>query len=363
MQNGNIIERFYGIDKNIGSFLPQLKCWLIYCDWIYCPSMVDEDAKNIWDQYAFPWSDWCPCSPKSLNSMLSKLGAAPRKYWGQNFLIDFSAQKRIVQAAGIQLFDRVWEIGPGLGALTQHLWRNCHHLTLFEIDPILLNFYRSRLRIFGGLGNLGSLENLGNLKMAEMAKQNVENCVQYCCTLIAGNVAKTWRNAGPIPDIVISNLPYNVASLIMSQFAQEPNFRPRCMVFTIQKEMALRLTAQKRSKAYSSFSVLLQSQFHIECLFDLPSQLFFPKPNVISATIRLRPREHGLSAAQIEELENISRIIFSHRRKTIANNIKASQYRARFAELELKFNSLGIQCSQRAEEVSIEQFLALAQKF
>ncbi|MEM9424979.1 MAG: rRNA adenine dimethyltransferase family protein, partial [Spirochaetota bacterium] len=189
-----------------------------------------------------PFCDWNPCSPKSLTGVLEGLGAAPRKRWGQNFLIDLAAQQRIVRAARIQLADHVWEIGPGLGALTAHVWGKCRSLTLFEIDPLLLQVYQTRLQ--GGAARL-----------------------------VSGDVVQTWRGTGSVPDVIISNLPYNAASLIMAEFAQCPSFRPRCMVFTVQKEMAARLTAKERSKPYSSFSVLLQSQFHIEELFDLGAGL------------------------------------------------------------------------------------------
>ncbi|WGK69778.1 16S rRNA (adenine(1518)-N(6)/adenine(1519)-N(6))-dimethyltransferase RsmA [Candidatus Haliotispira prima] len=296
-----------------------------------------------WDRVPSPWKDFNPCSPKSLNNILKGLEAAPRKRWGQNFLIDSGAQQNIVRAAGVQPQDHVWEIGPGLGALTQHLWRNCRNLTLFEIDPVLLHFYQSRLpdRPDEPAGETGP------------------------CQLVAGDVVKTWCPTGfrndPdwCPDVIISNLPYNTASMIMTMFAREAQFRPRCMVFTVQKEMAERLTAKERSKPYSSFSVLLQSRFHIECLFDIPARLFYPEPNVVSSTIRLRPRPHGLNPVQIEELERFTRAIFSQRRKTIANNIKSCHYKEQFVELEAKLAGIGIRCSQRAEEITIEQFLAL----
>ena len=314
---------------------------------------IQQNIQVNWDRLAFPWTDINPCSPKSLNIVLERLEAAPRKRWGQNFLIDLTAQQRIVRAAGIQASDRVWEIGPGLGALTQHLWRRSRSLTLFEIDPVLLDFYASRLGVGLGVDLLSGRDGTAEASRAKL-----------CCQLVAGDVLQTWHTVwqrwGECPQVAMGNLPYNSVSSLLSAFARHLEFRPRCMVFTVQKEMAERLTAKERSKPYSSFSVLLQSQFHVECLFDLPPRLFYPRPNVTSTTVRLLPRKHGLKATQLRELERFTRAIFSQRRKTLANNIKSSAFQARFGELEPKLASLGIQYSQRAEEISIDQFLDLA---
>ncbi len=320
--------------------------------------------KSSWDGIAFPWRDLDPCNSRELNSLLERLGAAPRKRWGQNFLVDRAAQQRIVGAAGIRSQDAVWEIGPGPGALTQHLWRSCRSLTLFEIDPLLLDFYRNRLSVDSVVGSSAGAN---------------EAAPKPPCGLVAGDVVKTWRSvygiaakkdAGNVensdaesccPDIVIGNLPYNTASLIMSDFARVAAFRPRCMVFTVQKEMAERWGAKEQSKAYSSFSVLLQSRFQMEHLFDLNARLFYPRPHVLSSCVRLCPREHGLSPAQLKELERFTRSIFRQRRKTIANNIKSDH--GQFEKWESMLANIGIQTRQRAEEISIEQFLALGRQF
>ena len=285
----------------------------------------NQEASN--GKWAVLFRDTNPCSLKELYHILGELGAAPRKRWGQNFLIDLTAQKRI--AAEIQGYEKVWEIGPGLGALTQHL--NCQNLTLFEIDPILIQFYKSRLH---------------------EPSQN--------CQLIEGDVCQTWQTVWAQqqrPDAVIGNLPYNSASLLLRQFALQADFRPECMVFTVQKEFAERLKARTGAKAYSSFSVLMQSQFTIEWLFDLGPQLFIPRPHVVSSVIRLQPRENN----QSKELERFTRTVFAQRRKTIANNLKSSHYQKHFDAIERALAELGIRSSQRAQEVSVEQFLAIGQ--
>ena len=283
-----------------------------------------------------------PCSPNDLHRVLHELGAAPRKRWGQNFLIDRAAQKRIV--AQIQQHESVWEIGPGLGALTQHLWQKCRDLTLFEIDPILIQFYKSRI----------SAPCEGR-KPCQLSQN---------CRLIEGDVCQTWQTEQAQqggPDAVIGNLPYNSASLLLRQFAMQADFRPRCMVFTVQKEFAERLKAQTGTKAYSSFSVLMQSQFAIERLFDLGPQLFTPRPRVVSSVVRLQPKKHGLNPAQSQTLERFTRTVFAQRRKTIANNLKSSHYQKHFDAIERALADLGIRSSQRAQEVSVEQFLAIGQ--
>ena len=297
------------------------------------------------------WStQFCnPCSPNDLHRVLRELGAAPRKRWGQNFLIDRAAHSRI--AAQIQQHESVWEIGPGLGALTQHLWQKCRELTLFEIDPLLIQFYKSR--ISAPCEGCGPSVGCGPCQLS----QN--------CRLIEGDVCQTWQTARKQqaqqggPDAVIGNLPYNSASLLLRQFAMQADFRPRCMVFTVQKEFAERLKAQTGTKAYSSFSVLMQSHFAIERLFDLGPQLFTPRPRVVSSVIRLQPKKHGLSPAQSQKLEHFTRTVFAQRRKTIANNLNSAHYQKHFDAIERALAKLGIRSSQRAQEVSVEQFLAI----
>ena len=103
----------------------------------------------------------------------------------------------------------------------------------------------------------------------------------------------------------------------------------------------------------------MQSRFAIEPLFDLGPQLFTPRPHVVSSVVRLQAQTHGLSPAQSRELERFTRTLFAQRRKTIANNIKSSRYREHFAAIQSALAELGIDCSQRAQEVSVEQFLAV----
>lgn len=327
-------------------------------------STFQEAPNKRLNQGSHVWREWStqfcnPCSPNDLHRVLHALGAAPRRRWGQNFLIDRAAQRRIVEAAQIQQHESVWEIGPGLGALTQHLWRRCRDLTLFEIDPILIQFYKSRINA-----------PCEDREPCEGRKPSVGQLSQNC-RLIEGDVCQTWQTALKAqaeqakqaqqggPDAVIGNLPYNSASLLLRQFAMQADFRPRCMVFTVQKEFAERLKAQTGTKAYSSFSVLMQSRFAIEPLFDVGPQLFTPRPHVVSSAVRLQAKTHGLSLCQSRELERFTRAMFAQRRKTIANNLKTSRYREHFAAIQSALAKLGINCSQRAQEVSVEQFLAI----
>ena len=184
---------------------------------------------NQGSNVSLEWStQFCnPSSPKELHRILGELGAAPRGRWGQNFLIDRAAQRRIVEAAQIQQHESVWEIGPGLGALTQHLWRSCRDLTLFEIDPILIQFYKNRISApyEGREPGEGRKPSVGR-KPCQLSPN---------CQLIEGDVCQTWQTAQKAqaeqaqqggPDAVIGNLPYNSASLLLRQFAMQTGFRP-----------------------------------------------------------------------------------------------------------------------------------------
>lgn len=273
-------------------------------------------------------------SPSEIRRELERLGLRLQKRWGQNFLVNPAARQRIVELLQPQPGERIWEIGPGLGALTELLLPRVGRLVVFEIDHGLIGYLRER---FGGEPRF---------------------------ELEAGDALKRWRGlyAQQPPDGVIGNLPYSSASALVGAFAEE-RVRASRLVFTVQKELARRMGAAPGSKDYSSFSVLCQSAFRVRECFDLRAGSFFPAPAVVSTVVELRP----LSAEQPAEQPAAEwafflrtlRALFRSRRKTIRNNLLAAGLGDE-ERLREALRRAGVEPGQRAEELEPEGLRRLA---
>jgi 16S rRNA (adenine1518-N6/adenine1519-N6)-dimethyltransferase len=155
-----------------------------------------------------------------------------RKKYGQNFLIDSRVRNALVEALAPRAGEAVWEIGPGLGAMTSSLLERGARVTAFEIDP----------------GFSGALEEFFGVNPG--------------FTLIRGDVLKTWPLAVPSP-LLLGNLPYNIGAVLLASFIEARRFFRR-MVVTVQRETARRMLAGPGSGEYSSFSVLCRSVYRID---------------------------------------------------------------------------------------------------
>jgi 16S rRNA (adenine1518-N6/adenine1519-N6)-dimethyltransferase len=255
------------------------------------------------------------------------------KRFGQNFLVSPDARKRIVDLMEIRPGESVWEIGPGIGALTREILSRGARLTAFEIDH---GFIGILSELFGPTPGF---------------------------SIVAGDFLKTWKAAlaeRGMPGLVCGNLPYNAANAFMADFA-DSGFFPERMVFTVQKEGAERMRARVDASNYSSFSVLCQSFYSIKAAFDVGSRCFWPVPDVTSTVIVLRPRTDAPLPRDRALYLSIVRSLFASRRKTVLNNLKAT---GRAPELVLEALSLcGIQPQARAETLSPEAISALADAF
>ncbi|MEI8094745.1 MAG: 16S rRNA (adenine(1518)-N(6)/adenine(1519)-N(6))-dimethyltransferase RsmA [Spirochaetales bacterium] len=272
-------------------------------------------------------------SPTDLQAFLDSRGFNALKRWGQNFLINPGARAQIVAALDLQPGEPVWEVGPGLGALTHHLVEAGHPLTVFEIDPGYAVFLR---------------EEFGDSPAG--------------FTLLEGDVIKTWRGAlepeARSPGLkCVGNLPYNAASAIVADFV-EGGYFPQVLVVTVQKEMADRMTATVGTKNYSSFSVLCQSVFGLTDVLVLKPGSFYPAPEVTSRVVKLVPHQkwpeldHKLFSVLVREC-------FSSRRKTLRNNLPGAAAALRLTDDALKnaFLGQGIDLGRRAETLTVEEFV------
>jgi 16S rRNA (adenine1518-N6/adenine1519-N6)-dimethyltransferase len=266
-------------------------------------------------------------SSSALQTFLAENGLGMRKKFGQNFLINPGIRDALIRALNAEKGEGVWEIGPGLGAMTRLLLEQGLCVRAFEIDP---GFTRILRELFSANANF---------------------------TLVEGDVLKTW-SAEPESPYLLGNLPYNIAATTLADFIEQGRLFKR-MVVTVQREVARRMTAVPDSADYSSFSVLCASVYRVKPLMVIKSASFYPRPHVDSQAVLLELREDS-GAYRPACLYPLVRRLFTSRRKTIKNNLAAfctarGKPAAMAAEALEHFNG-----GKRAENLTLEDFLALA---
>lgn len=272
-------------------------------------------------------------SPAELKQFLDSQGFSMQKKFGQNFLVNADARKRLIDALELTEGMKVWEVGPGLGSMTSGILERGADLTVFEID-----------RGFAGLisGFFEEYSNKGNFRIVE------------------GDVMKTWKkqfeNEGQ-PARFFGNLPYNIAAAIIADTIENNVRFDRC-VFTVQKEVAQRMCAKPGSNDYSSFSALCQWAYDVKPLLDLAGGNFWPKPNVESRAVVFTKKADFPSCKNPALFVKMQRALFSSRRKTVRNNL--SQF-LKNNDLAVSFlEKAGIDIMKRAEVLSLEELLKLS---
>lgn len=247
----------------------------------------------------------------------------PRKRFGQHFLVDEQVLDTIVRAISPAPADLMLEIGPGRGALTELLCGEVDTLHAVELDRDLIASLNARF---------------ANLQLTQGDVLDVD----FASLLSASG----WR--------LVGNLPYNLSSPLLLKLVGYPDLI-RDMHFMLQKEMAERMAAQPGSKAWGRLSVMLQLSWRIESLFDVAPDAFHPPPKVMSQVVRLVPlpaaERPGRLLDDVGELRRVVAAAFGQRRKTLNNSLKAWGF---------DFPAFGLEGRQRAEEVTVEEFIALA---
>ena len=245
-----------------------------------------------------------------------------RKRFGQNFLVSPGIIRKIVDAISPRLGERIVEIGPGLGALTEPLLSGLDHLHVVEIDRDLI----ARLR---------------------------ERFPPERLTIHAGD-ALAFDFSALGPDLrVVGNLPYNISTPLLFHLADAADSL-RDLHFMLQKEVVDRMVAAPAGPDYGRLSVMLQYRFDMERLFLVPPGAFQPAPQVDSAIVRLVPKPAQLLVAR--DFGLFSKLVataFGQRRKMLRNNLRDLIDEAGLA-------AAGIAPTARAEELALADYLRLA---
>ena len=261
-----------------------------------------------------------------MREVLAKRNIQLTKSLGQNFLHDANQLRRIIEAAELKATDKVLEIGPGLGPLTELLLKSAGEVLAIEKDARLVAVLRERF--FHPQFELLHDNALKFLKR--------EPCDW-----------SDWK--------LVANLPYSVASPILVELAQSPQ-PPERMVATLQLEVARRLMAGAGAEDYGILTLLVQLDYEPRDWFKIPAGCFFPAPDVDSACVVLKRRKTPLLAG--EDRATFRKIIkraFSQRRKMMLKLLKQD-----WPEQKLKqvFQELRISPQERAEKLTLEQFAA-----
>jgi 16S rRNA (adenine1518-N6/adenine1519-N6)-dimethyltransferase len=260
-----------------------------------------------------------------------------RKRFGQNFLVNRNAREKLIDALGFSAGDDVWEVGPGLGAMTYGLLERGAWVKAFEIDEGFITVLK---RFFGGDGLF---------------------------SLVEGDALKTWPLNDNQAEYFLGNLPYSIAAELLGSFIEKKRFFKR-MAVTVQKEIGQRLCAKPSTSEYSSFTVLCASSYTVKPLMRLKPASFYPAPHVDSQALVLEQRADADTSNIPPLLYPMVRHLFSFRRKTVKKSLQsfifsrygrgASDY-AGPSVLDILSNC-GINKEERPENIDIAGFSVLA---
>lgn len=267
-----------------------------------------------------------------LREVIARHGLHARKSYGQHFLLDLNLTRRIARAAGDLSAGTTVEVGPGPGGLTRAL--------LAEGAAKVVAIERDR-RCLGALQELaaaypGRLEIVGG-------------------DALAINVSEL----GDTPRRIVANLPYNVATPLLTRWLAALANSPGCfdgMILMFQKEVAERLAAPPGNRTYGRLSVVTQWLCRVRLLFDVPARAFTPPPNVVSTVVALEPLPAPAHPARLQHLEHVTAAAFGQRRKMLRQSLKSLG-----GDPHDLLAAAGIDATVRAEALAVADFCALAQ--
>src|SRR5881628_2262536 len=261
-----------------------------------------------------------------IRTTLRETQLSPAKTLGQNFLHDQNLARWIVDQAQITPDDYVVEIGPGLGALTRFILEKGAHVLAIEKDARLAGFLRAHFP-----NQRLEIVNSDALKFDSRS-------------LFAQRSVK-----------LLGNLPYNISSALLLKFLEQPS-PISLLLLMLQKEVAERLSASPSTHDYGALTLRVQLHHHVKYLRTVPATVFFPRPEVDSAVVRILPRD-PLELPQHDDqlLLKLIRAGFSQRRKQLRKLIRED-----IKDWDTVSRRLNIRANARAEELSLLQWIALA---
>ncbi|HQV58203.1 MAG TPA: 16S rRNA (adenine(1518)-N(6)/adenine(1519)-N(6))-dimethyltransferase RsmA [Ilumatobacteraceae bacterium] len=262
-------------------------------------------------------------SRAALAALLERVDRQPRRDLGQNFLADPNTARRITRLAGVGPGDQVIEIGAGLGSLTLALADAGASVRAIEVDPVLVSVLRE---VTAGLA--------------------VE-VIEADATTVDWNAVATADRRW----IVVANLPYNVATTLILDLLDDVPQVQRMLVM-VQREVAERLCAKPRTKAYGAVTVKVDYWATGSIAGLVPASVFMPRPNVESALADIRRRPAPVVDTPPQAMFELVRTAFGQRRKMLRRSLAGIVEEAVFA-------TSGIDGTRRPEELGVVEWGAL----
>lgn len=293
-----------------------------------------------------------------LRNLFERRGIAPQRQLGQNFLIDLNIHELIARTAEITDKDVILEVGPGAGALTTLMAENASAVVAVDLDPMMVELTREATIMYPNVRVVHADALKGKNKLNPEVLDNVRAGLAFA------------------PDRVfklVANLPYNIATPLITNLLVHPELCPALMVVTIQHELAERMLAEPGTEHYGGLSVLVQALADVELVRALSPKVFWPRPRVDSAIVKITPDPARRAAiADLPWFHHVVRRIFLHRRKNLRRVIY-SEWRDQWAdkaEVDAFLAELGLTEHEpghddepaiiRAESMNVEEMLALA---
>ncbi|MCO5057880.1 MAG: 16S rRNA (adenine(1518)-N(6)/adenine(1519)-N(6))-dimethyltransferase RsmA [Rhizobiaceae bacterium] len=264
-----------------------------------------------------------------LRDVIERHGLSAKKSLGQNFILDLNITAKVARAAGPLEDATVVEIGPGPGGLTRAL-------------------------LFSGAKRVIAIERDARClpALAEIAEAYPGRLSIIEADALSVDIAALAGDDGPVK--IVANLPYNIGTELLVRWLTPPRWPPRWQSLTLmfQKEVAQRITAEQGRGAYGRLAVLAGWRTRSRIVFDLPPQAFTPPPKVTSSVVHLEPRAEPLPA-DAATLARVTEAAFGQRRKMLRQSLKS-------LGAERLLAATGIDGTRRAETLSVEEFVALA---
>jgi 16S rRNA (adenine1518-N6/adenine1519-N6)-dimethyltransferase len=284
-----------------------------------------------------------------LRGLFHERGLEPKNKLGQNFLVDLNLIDLLVREAELTRADLVLEVGTGTGSLTAKLAAGAGAVLSIEIDPAFHALAQE---------TVGQLPNVKLLHADALKNKN-----QLNPKLLAA--LDDLRQQGASQRLkLIANLPYAVATPVVSNLLLTALPWER-MVVTVQWEIAARLAAAPGNKDFGALTVLVQSLADVDIVRRLPPTVFWPRPQVDSAIVRIRPdAAKRARLPDVQRLRDFLRDLYAHRRKNLRGALAAFPgKRHDRATVDAKLTQLGIDGNVRAETLAVADHVRLAEVF
>jgi 16S rRNA (adenine1518-N6/adenine1519-N6)-dimethyltransferase len=272
-------------------------------------------------------------SPRVVKELLAQHDTHPHKRWGQNFLCDANIVAKIVDSVEISGEDQVLEIGGGLGTLTQAVAEEAGAVRVIEIDRKLIPILEENLREFPNV----------EIKQGDALELD-------------------WVSLFPAQSSfkAVGNLPYNITAPLLEKLVLHRE-QIEVAIWMLQLEVAEKITATPGTRQSSSIGIFVQSHCDVKLLFKAPKNAYYPRPDVDSAVIQIKPLAEPRYKSGAQAFNDIVRAAYGMRRKTLKKALKLS------ARIDLPndmieeiLRSAEIDGIRRGETLLIEEFDRLA---